>query len=1013
MEVILVRLEKYLHIAGVNAGQEAAASKIIEMTDTTRLVDGYRTAFIDSSYKSDPEFCPQFITNNQGRKVISTISRELRGCDSALISVAFITKGGIEALKGDFKELEKKGTPIRILTTDYLMFSEPDALDLLDSLDNVSLRLFQTSDDGPGFHTKGYLFYQKENVKILIGSSNLTHNAITRNHEWNTKIVSSEKGQFAIDIASEFEDLWNKSADYAECRDGYRERYKDKLAEKRKLDVLIREMSFKGSRLVPNPMQTSFSQNIERLVSEGERRALLISATGTGKTYASAFGVRNLFEKEMLSKRDRVLFLSHREQINIQALKSYRRVFGPGLRMELLSGTHHDIEMVKSASFVFSTMQTMSKSDCLSQFSSDYFSVIILDECHRTGAESYQRIIDYFEPKLLLGMSASPERGDGFDVFGLFHHNIACEIRLKQALENDLLCPFHYFGISDLVLEGKEDVCIDFNRLTSEDRVSHILTNAEYYGYSGDVVKGLIFCSSIIEAKELSNRINERRKKDGSLYRTLALSGADRQDVRAEAVSSIVRGDLDYILTVDIFNEGVDIPEINQVIMLRPTESPIIFVQQLGRGLRKAEDKEFVVVIDFIGNYENNYMIPIALSGDTTGNKDNIRKSLFVGNDYISGASTIYFDEISRRRIFESIDSARVNEAGKIKREYLNLKQMLGHIPSLCEFDEYNAMDPLRINANDNAYKSYYDFLVRADKEYQVRLSKEQEQMIMFLFQKLASGKRPHELELLNIILNEDYCSLSEVWVANMQSKYGIVMDRFAIRTSINVLSHRFYNVGASAKTFEKCIFVAEDTKALAPAEGFLRNLHDDDFRTMLTDLVRFGLKRFERDYSRQSSENSFVHQMKYSYDDVCRLLNWEQNAVALNIGGYKYDAATKTFAVFINYEKADDIQDSIKYEDRFLSPSRLIALSKNKRTLESNEIKRIQDPETRIELFVRKNKDDEGSKEFYYLGRLHCDKDHLREILNSQRQSMVEIGYRLETPVPTGLYEYLISNAV
>lgn len=983
------------------------------MADTSQLVDGYKTAFIDSGIKSDPELCPQFITNNRGHKVVSTISKELRNSDSAMISVAFITKGGIQALKGDFRELEKKGTPLRILTTDYLLFSEPEALDLLYSLNNVSLRLFQTSEDGPGFHTKGYVFYQSTNVKILVGSSNLTHNAITRNHEWNTKIITTEKGQFAQDIAAEFELLWSKSTEYEICREDYARRFEEKQAEKRKLDVLIREISIAGSKLTPNEMQTGFCENIERLFMEGEKRALLISATGTGKTYASAFGIRNLFEKQLLNFSDRVLFLSHREQINIQAKKSYRRVFGPGVKMELLSGSHNDIGLVKSSSFVFSTMQMMSKSDYLAQFPKEYFSIIILDECHRSGAGSYQKIIDYFEPKFLLGMSASPERMDGFDVFGLFDHNIACEIRLKQALENNLLCPFHYFGISDLVIDGEEDEVKRFNRLTSEDRVSHILSNAEYYGHSGGTVKGLMFCSSVDEAKALSNEINLRHKKDGSLYKTLSLSGADSQEIRSEAVNMITRGDIDYILTVDIFNEGVDIPEINQVIMLRPTESPIIFVQQLGRGLRKADNKEFVVVIDFIGNYSNNYMIPIALSGDTTGNKDNIRKSLFQGSDYISGASTIYFDEISRRRIFESIDSARINEATKIKREYLMLKQMLGHIPSLCEFDEYDAMDPLRFNASDNAYKSYYDFLVRSDKDYDIRLTKVQEQMVMFLFQKLASGKRPHELELLNIILNESQASLLEIWKTNMRRKYGLVMDRFALRTSVNVLSHKFYNVGAASKTFNNCIFVTNPEGDLIPADIFSQNLQCPPFKAIVSDIVRFGLRRYQRDYSRQTSDLSFVHHMKYSYDDVCRLLNWKQNIVALNIGGYRYDADTKTFAVFINYEKAEDIQESIKYEDRFESPSRLIAMSKNKRTLESNEIKRIQDPDTRIELFVRKNKDDEGSKEFYYLGRLHCDTEHLKELMNSQQQSIVEIGYQLETPVPSGLYEYLISNAV
>ena len=287
----------------------------------------------------------------------------------------------------------------------------------------------------------------------------------------------------------------------------------------------------------------------------------------------------------------------------------------------------------------------------ISYFDPKEYSVIVLDECHRSGAESYQKIINYFEPELLLGMSASPERTDDFDVFKLFDHNIACEVRLQQALENDMLCPFHYFGITDLEIEGEEnDDLSRFRYLTSDKRVKYILERAEYYGFSGDRVKGLIFCSRKEEARELSDKFNQTGR-----YSTIMLSGDDSQQVREDAIERLVsdsrKDRLDYIFTVDIFNEGVDVPEINQVILLRPTESPIIFVQQLGRGLRKAEGKEFVIVLDFIGNYQTNYMIPIALSGDRTGNKDNIRRSLMEGNNIIKGASTIYFDEISRDRI--------------------------------------------------------------------------------------------------------------------------------------------------------------------------------------------------------------------------------------------------------------------------------------------------------------------------------------------------------------------------
>lgn len=322
----------------------------------------------------------------------------------------------------------------------------------------------------------------------------------------------------------------------------------------------------------------------------------------------SAFDVKKFNPK-------RFLFVVHREQIAKEALKSFRKVIGFEKTMSILSGNHKGFQ----ADYIFTTIQTLSKEHIYRQFSPDDFEYIVIDEVHRAGAKSYKTIIDYFQPKFLLGMSATPERSDGFDIFELFDHNIAYEIRLNDAMKEDLICPFHYFGITELTVEGKIiDDQTQFNHLVSDARVQYIKEKVEFYGYSGSRVKGLVFCSRNEEAQNLSQKFNDIG------YRTVALSGASSQEERAEAVQRLGQyeneGALDYIFTVDIFNEGVDIPEINQVVMLRPTKSAIIFVQQLGRGLRKVFGKEYVVVLDFIGNYDNNYLIPIALSGDQSYN---------------------------------------------------------------------------------------------------------------------------------------------------------------------------------------------------------------------------------------------------------------------------------------------------------------------------------------------------------------------------------------------------------
>jgi superfamily II DNA or RNA helicase len=257
-------------------------------------------------------------------------------------------------------------------------------------------------------------------------------------------------------------------------------------------------------------------------------------------------------------------------------------------------------------------------------------------------------------------MTATPERTDGFDIFKQFNHDIAYEIRLQKALEEDMLCSFHYYGITDVIVEErslKEDVA--FNLLVSEERVNKVIEKATLYGCDNGCVRGLIFCSSIKESKALSDAFNKKG------YRTVALSGEDSEEKRATAITRLESSNetekIDYIFTVDIFNEGIDIPKVNQIILLRPTQSAIIFVQQLGRGLRKADDKAYLTVIDFIGNYSNNYMVPIALFGDTTYNKDTLRKLMKRGSSLIPGASTINFDKIARERIFKAIDTANLS----------------------------------------------------------------------------------------------------------------------------------------------------------------------------------------------------------------------------------------------------------------------------------------------------------------------------------------------------------------
>ena len=725
--------------------------------DELRL--GFETAYIDGSVVSNNIYRPQFVSNNhkEGKKVLSSIEDELLVCDGFQISVAFITMNGITPLLQTLKELEKRNIKGEILTTNYLNFSEPKALKKLNELSNITLKMYDVEVANEGFHTKGYIFRKEEIYHIIIGSSNIISAALTDNREWNTKLVSTVHGETAKEIVTEFNELWNSNyaLTFDEFYENYNEHYKI-IKHQREVAKQEEITSIEKYKLQPNSMQIGFIINLKKILEAGEDRALLISATGTGKTYASAFAMRELGFK-------RVLFLVHRGQLARQTKKSYEKVFAESVSMGLVGAGYHEYD----ADYIFATVQTLNRDEHLLQYEKDAFDCIVLDEAHHVPADTYQKVMNHFTPKLWLGMTATPDKRDdnmeGRNVYELFNYQIAYEIRLQQAMEEKLLCPFHYFGITDLAIIGDNgDTSRDFSMLTSEERVKHIINQADYYGYSGDKVKGLIFCSNIKETEELSAKFNEMiNPSTGKKYRTIALNGSASEQERQNVFERLAMNEedaiienqpLDYIFSVEILNEGVDIVEVNQVIMLRPTQSPVVFIQQLGRGLRKANGKEYVVILDFIGNYNNNFMIPIALSGDRTYNKDNIRRYIMEGGRVIPGASTVHFDEISRKRIFASVDNANFSDIKLIKENYTNLKNKLGRIPRLHDFDDYGEMDVMRIFDN-NSLGSYYKFLVKYEKEYKIRLSEDEEKVIEFVSKKLANGKRIQELQILKRIL--------------------------------------------------------------------------------------------------------------------------------------------------------------------------------------------------------------------------------------------------------------------
>ncbi len=646
------------------------------------------------------------------------------------------------------------------------------------------------------------------------------------------------------------------------------------------------------------------------------------------------------------------------------------------------------------------------------------------DEAHHSSANTYQKLMQYFQPKLWLGMTATPDKRDDDaperNIYEIFHHQVAYEIRLQQAMEENLLCPFHYFGISDLTVIGDEDrksgklSAENFRLLTSDERVRHIADQAGFYGFSGERVKGIVFCSRIEESQELSRKFNMLG------YRTIALNGDASEDKRVEAFERLAMDasdateelqPLDYIFSVDILNEGVDIVEINQVIMLRPTESPIVFIQQLGRGLRKAPGKEYVVILNFIGNYNRNFMIPIALSGDRTYNADTIRKYVISGNNTIPGASTVHFDEIAKERIFRSIDKMRGIKA-IIRESYTTLKNHLGRIPYLLDFYENGEVDPLVIIRE---YKTYFHFLSSMEVQQAMEVLSNQEKLTLeYLSKTILSGVRPYELEILKHLALKEAFTVDELMI-EMEEQYQEPVNRSSVERAVQVLQGEFVSKEEERRKYQEIDIVeAGDNGLLKRMKSYEARLGQQEFAKQVADLVSVGLRRYRDKYGRTKHRvGPFVLYENYSRRDVCLLMNCDRD---LSSTMYGMKRIGDDVFIFVTYHK-EEAEDEGKfyaegkpdYADAFADNMTFLWDSQIGKGPDSSYMKDVTEAGRR-HLLVKKS---DAESSFYYMGTFDIagisgakKKDN-----HGIEKDITKVVMRMHYAVRDDLLSYLESN--
>jgi len=924
----------------------------------------------------------KLIVNSDKGNLLRELVKSMNECVRFYFSVAFINFSGLQLLLDPLKEAEQKGIKGKIITSTYLNFTDAKALEKIKEFQNVDLKVFVT-DKEIGFHTKAYIFEYQDSYKVIIGSSNITQSALKSNIEWNVEIITKEHGRFIQDVLKEYDGLWNMSAEADQAFISRYEEFLKSLKNTQKTHQLIYENK---QYIVQNRMQKRATENLERLRSFGEKKALVIAATGTGKTYMSAFDVKNV-------KPRRLLFIVHREGILKKAKDTFEMLLpNEGFTFGLLTGNHKQ----KHVDYVFATIQTISK--CFHEFERDEFDYLIIDEAHHATSPTYQTVFDYFEPQFTLGMTATPERSDGYNVFDLFDNNVALEVRLHEALEDELVIPFHYFGITDIDGVDLSDVDIDniteiTKRLKVNERVDFIIEKMDFYGHDGEKRKGLGFCVSIEHAQYMASEFNKRG------YKSIFLYGADAPEKREQYIQRLEddQDELEFIFTVDIFNEGVDIPSINTVLMLRPTNSPIIFIQQLGRGLRKHADKSFLTVLDYIGNHQKTFLIALALNGSRYYDKESLKVAVATGFANIPGCTHIQMDKISQDRILEQIDKENFNSMKYLKEEYGEFKKLnQGRIPYLLlDYLKYDgAPDPVKFI---NREKTYLSFVAKVEKnEYlkELLLNEAFEATMKELSSKLPL-KRIYEFVILRYLLDHEEINLE---IAKQQVLKMIDhVDDDSILHAFECLNQNYYDSG---QLKNKPKLVQFSNGILTKTDSLTKLLENEEYRKFIEDIITYGIFRYEKDFKREYyGVPHFKLYEQYQMIDAALLSNYRK--IHSSFRGSGLLANGNEYFLFIDLHKEEDVKESINYKDKFINPHEFQWQSVNNTTQQSERGKNIifnQQRGIHLHLFIRKYKEIDGKTEPYiYIGKGNS--------VEFEGDKPITVRMELENEVPSNLY--------